>query len=513
MHNPDDLGKMQYKELWTAFDEAEGEEKLALYGALKDRLWDMQDYNTIIGLSDRMCNLAVELGDPETAGLHKFTQASANFNLGSFLEAAIAYGVSAEFAAETGNQSQLAERLWNKADSYFSLEDYENALNTSKEAATIAEAESLEKMAGNCMYTHAKSLYFLDRDEEAIEALEDARNHFRNAGEPAWVADVDAYRVRILSYHDRYDEAIPYLRSSLLVWQTLKNTNWEAFINYRLAESLRLSDNINESIPYYEVAITKYTEIDKFAEIPKCELGLGRAYEQLDDYVNAIQHLVQASALADAMGADWTAYDADGMRAIALHNDDQFEAAKQLNLKLLTTLEKKSDTKSIETAYPVRARAAHNALCQENWTETLSILENTPSLGEFVPSTGWLLWRMQLQARALYKLGREDEALAVADSALKITTEEYVSSVTGHFYEIRGLVLNHKNKREGKRDLAHAIALHLANNLDGHARALAEHFLPSEGDPFGNDNSLSDLRRDVEEEPIKKGMSSSTLNS
>jgi tetratricopeptide (TPR) repeat protein len=460
-----------------------------------------------------MCALAVELGDAETAGLHKFTQASANFNLGSFLEAAIAYGISAEFAAETGNQSQLAERLWNKADSYFSLEDYENSLTSAKEAATIAEAESLEKMAGNCMYTFAKSLYLLDRDEEAIEALEDARNHFRNAGEAAWVADVDAYRVRIFHYHDRYDEALPYLRSSLLVWQTLKNTNWEAFTNYRLAETLRLNNNVTESIPYYEVAIAKYTEIDKFDEIPKCELGLGRAYEQLDDYVNAIQHLVQASALADAMGADWTAYDADGMRAIALHNDDQFEAAKQLNLKLLATLEKRGDTKSVETAYPVRARAAHNALCQENWTEALSILENTPSLGEFVPSTGWLLWRMQLQARALYKLGREDEALAVADSALKITTEEYVSSITGHFYEIRGLVLNHKNKREGKRDLAHAIALHLANNLNEHARALAEHFMPSEGNPFESDNSLSDFRRDVEEEPTKKGMSSSTLGS
>ena len=33
MHNPDDIGKMQNKELWAAFDEAEGEEKLELYGA------------------------------------------------------------------------------------------------------------------------------------------------------------------------------------------------------------------------------------------------------------------------------------------------------------------------------------------------------------------------------------------------------------------------------------------------------------------------------------------------
>ena len=513
MHNPDDLGKMQYKELWTAFDEAEGEEKLELYGALKDRLWDMQDYNTIIGLSDRMCNLAVELGDLETAGLHKFTQASANFNLGSFLEAAIAYGVSAEFAAETGNQSQLAERLWNKADSYFSLEDYENALNTSKEAATIAEAESLEKMAGNCMYTHAKSLYFLDRDEEAIEALEDTRNHFRNAGEPAWVADVDTYRVRILSYHDRYDEALPYLRSSLLVWQTLKNSSWEAFTNYRLAETLRLNDNVTESIPYYEVAIAKYTEIEKFAEIPKCELGLGRAYEQLEDYVNAVQHLLQASALADANGADWTTYEADWTRAIALHNDKQYEAAKQLNLKLLATLDKKGDLRFIENAYPVRARAAHNALTQENWTEALSILENTPSLGDFVPSTGWLLYRMHIQALALYNLGREDEALTVADSALKITTEEFVSSVTGYFYEIRGLVLNHKNKREGKRDLAHAIALHLANEFDERARGLAEYFMPAGGDPFGTDNSITNSAGGDEDEPMKKGRSSSVLDS
>jgi tetratricopeptide (TPR) repeat protein len=513
MHDPNDLAKMQYKELWTAFDEAEGEEKLELYGALKDRLWDMQDYNTIIGLSDRMCALAVELGDPVTAGLHKFTQASANFNLESFQEAAIAYGIAADFAAETGNQSQLAERLLNKADSYFSLEDYENSLTTSKEAATIAEAESLEKMAGNCMYTHAKSLYLLDRDEEAIDALEDARNHFRNAGEAAWVADVDAYRVRILNYHDRYDEALPYLRSSLIVWQTLKNTNWEAFINFRLAENLRLNNNETESIPYYEVAIARYSEIEKFTEIPKCELGLGRAYLQLDDYANAIQHLVQASALADANGAEWTAYEADWMRAIALHNDEQFEAAKQLNLKLLATLEKKGDTKSIENAYPVRARAADNALAQENWAEALSILENTPSLGEFVPSTGWLLWRMQIQARALYKLGREDEALVVADSALKITTEEFVSSVTGHFYEIRGLVLNHKNKREGKRDLAHAIALHLANNLDNRARDLAEHFMPSEGDPFDTDNSITNSTGVNEVEPMKKGRSSSEKGS
>ena len=513
MHNPDDLGKMQYKELWTAFDEADGEEKLELYKALKDRLWDMQDYNTIIGLSDRMCALAVELADPETAGAFKFTQAMANFKLGSFLDAAVAYGIAAEFAAEIGNQSQLAECLLNKADSYFSLEDYENSLTSSKEAATIAEAESLEKMAGNCMYTHAKSLYLLDRDDEAIEALEDARNHFRNAGEAAWVADVDVYRVRILSYHDRHDEALPYLRSSLLVWQTLKNSNWEALINYRLAENLRLSNNETESIPYYEVAIAKYSEIERFTDIPKCELGLGRAYLQLDEYANAIQHLVQASALADANGADWTAYEADWMRAIALHNDDQFEAAKQLNLKLLATLEKKGDARSIENAYPVRARAADNALAQENWAEALSILENTPSLGEFVPSTSWLLWRMQIQARALYKLGREDEALAVADSALKITTEEFVSSATGHFYEIRGLVLNHKNKREGKRDLAHAIALHLANNFDERARDLAEHFMPSEGDPFVSDNSITNSAGVNEEEPMKKGRSSSELGS
>jgi hypothetical protein len=120
---------------------------------------------------------------------------------------------------------------------------------------------------------------------------------------------------------------------------------------------------------------------------------------------------------------------------------------------------------------------------------------------------------MQIQARALYKLGREDEALAVADSALKITTEEFVSSVTGHFYEIRGLVLNHKNKREGKRDLAHAIALHLANNLDDRARDLAEHFMPSEDDPFGTDNSITNSAGGNEVEPMKKGRSTSEVGS
>lgn len=509
MHNPDDIGKMQNKELWAAFDEAEGEEKLELYGALKDRLWDLKDYNTIIGLSERMCELALELNEPAIAGIHRFTQASANFNIGSFTEAAIAYGQSAEIAAEIGNQVELAERLWSKSDAHYSLEDYKNALTTSKEAALIAESESRLKLAGKCMYTHAKSLYLLDREEEAIEAIEDARNHFRNAGEAAWVADADNYRVTILNYLDRYDEAIEYLRSSLLVWQTLNDTNWEAYINLRLAGNLRLSGKAAESIPYYEVARAKYIEIKKFSEVPSCELGLGRAYLELDDYENAIQHLVQASALADANGADATAHEADWMRAIALHNDHQYEAAKTLNLKLLRTLEKNPDAGALEDAYPVRARAADNALAQENWVEALDILENSPSLGEFVPATGWLIWRMQIQARALFRLEREDEALAVADAALKLTTDEFVSSVTGYFYEIRGLVLTHKGKREGKRDLAHAIALHLANNFDDRARDLAEHFMPSEDDLFGFESSASGGSDVGSKEPVKKARAAS----
>ena len=76
-----------------------------------------------------------------------------------------------------------------------------------------------------------------------------------------------------------------------------------------------------------------------------------------------------------------------------------------------------------------------------------------------------------------------------------------------------GLVLNHKNKREGEQDLAHAIDLHLANNLNDGARNLAEHFMPSEGDPFGTENSITNSTGANEVEPMKKGISSSEVGS
>jgi tetratricopeptide (TPR) repeat protein len=498
MFDAEELAKLPDKDLWAAFDGAENDsERLEIYSALKDRLWDKDEYNTIIGLSDRMCELAKELGDLETAGRHRYTQGSANFNIKSFPDAAQAYGLAAEIAAEIGDQVNLAQALWAQADSYLAMNDFENALTTALESAQIAESESRETLAGNAMFIHSKALYRLDREEEAILALEETRDFYRHAGNSNSVAEVDDYRVTVLEYLARYVEANEYLRSCLLVWESRKNNEWIAYTNRRLAWNLTKVDEYVDAIPYFEAAKNKYFEIDRISEIPECEYGIGSSYHHLGEHEKGIQFLTQARALADANGNDFYAIRSDMMRAVSLHTLERFEDAKVLNFKLLHTLENRKDHDYDDDAYLVRTRAADNALKLENWAEIIEILAKSPTNPEFVPQTQILIWRMSIKARALLKLSREDEAFAEVDAALKLTTEAFENWVTAFLYEVRGLVLIHKNKREGERDLAHAIALHLANGQDEIARTLSAHFMPSNENPFELDSSsLDDTSRE-----------------
>jgi len=496
MFNPEDLAKLQDKDLWAAFDSADEDlEKLEIYSVLKDRLWEKEDYNTIIGLSDRMCEIAEKSEEFELVGVHRYTQGSAHFNIDSFAEAAHAYGLAAKAAAELGDQGKIAKSLWAKADSYFSLDQFSEALETALESANLAKADGQESLAGKSMFLYAKSLYRLDRDEEAITALEETRDHFRNAGESDKVAEVDDYRARVLEYLDRNSEANEYLRACLLIWESRKNNQWIAYTCRRLGWNLKKLNLYTEAIEYFEAAKKKYLEIDDISEIPECEFGLGDSYQDMDEHEKAIQYFSQARALADANGNDNITIRADMLRAVSLHNLERYMDARNLNFRILQYLEAKQDNDFNDEIFLARTRAADNALQMENWADALEILSEGNLKQEFVPRTQILIWRMSIRARALYSLGREDEAFAEVDSALKLTTDEFENWVTAYLYEIRGQVLLHKNKREGSRDLAHSIALHLANNQDEQARKLSIHFMPSHEETFSLDSTSSDVDR------------------
>ena len=81
-----------------------------------------------------------------------------------------------------------------------------------------------------------------------------------------------------------------------------------------------------------------------------------------------------------------------------------------------------------------------------------------------------LAWKHTMRARAHFAMDAADEALAEVDSALGVTNDDNLDAETAYLYAIRAQLLLRADNKAGERDLAHAIAIHLAAGEDDEAR-------------------------------------------
>jgi len=121
---------------------------------------------------------------------------------------------------------------------------------------------------------------------------------------------------------------------------------------------------------------------------------------------------------------------------------------------------------------------ANQYLDTDRFPEALALIDSLNGI-EFVPADWNLIRKHTLRARALNSMNRTSEALAEVEAALSLTTDENLDSGTAYLYEIRGTHLLEAGKKAGERDIAHAIAIHLASGEDNRARDLAKVFIPT----------------------------------
>ena len=473
-----DFDEMSENDLRAALADANIEQQIEIWRRLANFEWERRDYGNASAIYQTVYDLSISYSDPLSAQKAKFSQGGAFFNNNEFSEAKDSYLVSADLCSQEGLQSALAESLWAAADSALSLDNYDEALRLALESERIAELEADNVIAGKAAFIAMKALNITRREEEALEKRISARDYYRNIGDIAQVSRIDDYAVGVLWDIDRFDEATEISRDVLLKWMTNGDPEWIAYSNYRVGICLQKELKCEESISYLETARLKYLEVQKVARVADCEQEISRNLFDLDRYEEAIQKLLSSRSLWDGVGNDWQAIRCDALRAVSYHMLGQYLEALKLNTRLMGLLWNESDNRSKELEYLVRGRAADNALALEDYQSVLRILAESPELGEFAPPTNLLIWRITLQARALYELGREDEALVAANNAMELTDDELINWNTGFIYEIRSNVLLHKNRKEGEKDLAHAIALHLANGYNERAIELSKYFIP-----------------------------------
>jgi len=484
MFDPEDLKEMKEKELWALLSDVEILDEFNIRRELRNRLWQQDEYGQVVEMCDHVIRVAQLIDEEEGVIAGEFyTKGSAHFNAKEFTEAIEAYANAAAIYERLGDQSQLANTLWAKADSHFQIDEDAVAADLAHQSSRLFESEQMLPEAGRSMYLRGRALYYADDYEEALSAIIQARNLYRVSGNTEDVAYVDNFRVTVLSMLNRNSECIEILRICLFIWQTLPSNphtiEWQAFTSKRLADFLYKTDEVEEAIEYYEQAKARYKECEKFDEIAACEYGIGKCQDYLGKFDEAIKSFLQARALADVNGKDFLSVDSDVARAITLHRSKRFDEARDLNLRILNELEAELDPDYFDTAHRVRVRAADNSLELNDWDAVINILNGLPDYPNFQPVLQIVIWSMSIRARALFEMGKFEDAYRVADDAIGETTEDLINWVTAHLYEVRGKILLFEEDRGGIQDLAHAIALHLANSEDEKARLLSEYFLPT----------------------------------
>lgn len=474
-----EFDEMSENDLRSALTDATVEDQIEIWRRLGNFAWERSEFGVVTAMAQTQHDLALQNDSLEIAAKAKYTQGSAHFNVKEFAEAKECYLESALLAGKDGIQGLLAEALWAASDSAFSLELYDEMLSLATNSEEIAISEEMWLFAGRSAFLKMKAYYLLDREEEALNAGIEARGHFQKMGAIQDVAKVDDYAITILFFLKNFEEATEVARDVLLKWNIQQDEpEWIAYSNYRLGVALQKEGKFEESNRYLEIGRKKYLEVNKIGRVAECEQEIGSNLFDLDLFEESIDKLLGARALWDGVGNDWGAIRCDATRAVALHMLDKFAEAKKLNLKILQDVEGVDSERYKDIGYLVRARAADNALNDNLFEEVLQILKDGQDLGSFVPASFLVIWRLTLQCRALYALGREDEALIAANSAMDLTNEDLLNWNTGFIYEIRGSVLLHKNRREGEEDLAHAIALHLGNGYTERATELSKIFIP-----------------------------------
>lgn len=481
MFDKDALETMTDIELLAALEELDPSEQSPILEVQRLRAFKAEKYAEAASLAFRISEIATSLKDDDlkaSAVAHEGDALAAN---GEFADAAKKYELAAELAKESGMQARAAKLLYKKADALLNLSDEESTVSAATEASEFASIEGEFGLVGRSLYIRAQSRYYLNKEEEAIEDCLNAAENLAIAGLSDLVADVYEFLGRCLWSLGRNAESMSYLQKSLLIYQTTlsKESNDKIpEIQQKIALNLSALKRHEDAISLLEKAIEGFRSQGSIGWIATCELNVGDALQELDRDDEAIERLLRAETLAESVGDRKTAGRAIHYRALSLHAESRFEDALDLNRRLMASAKPQDEEPIRQMAYVGFVRMLGNLIALERYEEVISSYEAPLTWPDFTPSAEESLSAKSSYCIALYKLGRDDEALKIANEGLREANSKHWRVVLATLFEIRGRITRTSHERQSEQDLANAIALYLAAERFDEANSLAEFFLP-----------------------------------
>lgn len=466
------------EELWSMLGDASGHDRIEILAELAGRARYRGDFDRETTCLEQVAATALEIADAAWVADAHINLGSSRFNAEDYGSSVEYYGQAADEFAASGSSVRSASALWGQADAYRMLDDPDRSLETARESRRIAESEGVDALAGDACYLQALALFALKQAPEAIEACQSGRDHFRRAQLPMKVARIDDFAVTVYCHLDKYDEALELARGCLVLARESASESDDSHALWRLAEVLHRGGDDESALTQIGLAQQAFRSADDLIGCAKCErlrgdalFSLGRPQEAQDAYLDA-------RILFDANGFDYSALVCEESRAGVLQWMGEYRQATQINERLVDLWSRGEDNAIDARWSAVRVLAnLHDAQqygeCVERFEQYRSLWPDDataedPSYREF----------LGLTASAMSRIGRDGEAVAMAQHVINNTRAREASIGTAYCYEIRGRSRSAEDEVAGTQDIAHAIALHLAKGRVDWARDLSRDFLP-----------------------------------
>lgn len=466
-------------ELWARLGSAEGHDRVDLLEQLGERSRDRAEFAQAAAIFAEIASIWDDADRAPEAGYALQRVGWCLFGNREFDESAAAYADSAARFAAAGRSVEAAHVLWLRAEALRMGGDLEGCLAASKESRQLAEAEEEWTIAGESCHEAARALYWLDREAEAYEACCQSRDFFRLAGQPLRVMAVDDFALTVTLFLGDFERAMELANNCYVLARASSTPHDDAYAMRRLAETHRRRGEHTAAIELAERARERYRDDDDLLGVAQSERIRAQTLLELDQPDAALAVFTDARVLFDATGDDYGAFVCDARRSIVLHGLGRYEDAARLNRQLAHNLVSAGPELAVELGWTV-ARLADNLIVKGDGPGCLAVVDEWRATldGGDERHRAPFLALLASRARALDEVGEGDAAVAQAEEVLALTTSAEVSQGTAYCYELRARALMAKGDPQGEKELAHAIALHLADGDVDRARRLSQSFMP-----------------------------------
>jgi tetratricopeptide (TPR) repeat protein len=469
-------------EVWDLLEQVEGGERIEVLMELAGRSFRVGEFGKAAELSGQAADEAGIFLSPAAVEECCYGQGRAFVMARDLDEAVAAFERGVQSYVELEPKGHLSRNLWGIADCQYAKGDYPAAQAAATRSVDAAVADEDWTQAGASQLLLARALYLGDREEDALTACSAARDFFRTVPDPAGVADVDDFTATVHHFLHQPAEAADLLDRCLLMMKTIGDERSVAYAKFRLAYGRGVLGDHEGALELLAEADTEYEGLGDLIDVARCRTAMARHHETIGRLGEALELARSASALWDGLGEDAEYLRNQAFVSRLYYGMHRYEDAIRVNDRIVRLAQHHDDAEMQSLGGWALLRMADDYLAMDEWDSVLEVLDQD-GYWDGAPDLVGRLWKSTIAARALYALGREDEALAVAEAALAETDDDDVNSNTAYLYEIKARVGLRQERPDFERHIAHAIALHLAAGDDDRARDLADYFRPTFSHP------------------------------